>query len=127
MITGGAHPLPQRPPIVSTSPPDPDEIQHAQLPESSALSSVPVHIPHAIRPDPVTFTPGIPPSAPITRATSSSSHTWTDYSDSNLPAQQSNEDIVIDEATRAQLHDWYLRAGPMAQGLRNLKKWRDGK
>lgn len=63
----------------------------------------------------------------MTRAPSQTSQTWSDRSDINPVSHQFVDDIVIDEVTRAQLHDWYLRAGPMAQGLRNLKKWRDGK
>ena len=31
----------------------------------------------------------------------------------------------LDDNTTAQLYDWFLRSGPMAQGLRNAKNWRD--
>ena len=33
----------------------------------------------------------------------------------------------LDENNRVYLHDWYWRAGPMAQGLLNLKNRREGK
>ena len=34
---------------------------------------------------------------------------------------------AVDDITRAQLHEWYLRSGSMEQGLRALKKKRDRK
>lgn len=34
---------------------------------------------------------------------------------------------AVDDVSRAQLHEWYLRSGSMEQGLRDLKKRRDRK
>ena len=47
---------------------------------------------------------------------------------SNTPLSQDDIDrLIVDYITRAQLLDWYLRAGPMTQELRALKKQRDRK
>ena len=43
-------------------------------------------------------------------------------SNSSTPNTQSQFDS-LDDNTRIQLYDWFLRSGPMAQSLRNAKNW----
>ena len=115
-LVGSTHPLPQRLPPTSAKSSDADIEQHSEVVTTTTPAVVSV--------DPI---PGVGTPVVMTRAASRTSQTWTDRSGSNMPSRQLYEETVVDEATRAQLLDWFLRAGPMAQGLRDLKKWREGK